>query len=216
MVKYKSVESHWQLLVCQGIASLIIGCIILFLDSVSAQTLVTIISLTLLFLGISDLIHLFIRRRHQEGWGISLLITAFEIIISSALLITNESELFWQMLILATYTFTRGVFDLVFAFKSIKNSTDKFILVFSGICSCVIGLITLNANAFAEKTLFIHLFGTYLMIFGLSNTVYGFHNKNLASDAAKKSKKKSSASSKQSKPSKSSKSTKVKKKGGKK
>lgn len=199
MVKHKSIESHWQLLTCQGVITLIVGWLILFLDKISAQTLIVTVAITLLLLGISDLAHLFIRRRHQEGWGIYLLITAFEVLIGASLLITTESEMFWQMLILATYAFVRGVFDLVFAFKSLRDATDRFIWAASGICGCVIGFVILNSGSFAEETLFVHIFGTYLMIFGLSNLIYGIHNKNLANKADKRYKKKSSASSKSSK-----------------
>ena len=186
MVKNKSFETHWQLFACLGAVSLIVGFLILFLD-ISAQSLVAIAAATLLFLGAIDLVHLFVRRRHQEGWGISLLVTSFEILVGGSLLITTESERFWQILILAAYAFGRGVFDLVFAFKSIKDSTDKFIWAATGVCGCIIGFVILNSGSFAEQTLFAHIFGTYMMIFGLSNFVYGIHNRSIADEDKKSS-----------------------------
>ena len=80
---------------------------------------------------------------------------------------------------------------------------DRVRIVFSsgtsGICGCVIGFVILNASSFVEETLFIHIFGTYLMIFGLSNLIYGIHNKNLAGKAQPSKGPKASKTSKKSK-----------------
>lgn len=183
MVKRNFTESHWQFFIASGAISLLVGWLVLFFDGTSLNNLIVIVAITLLAFGIIDLVHLMVRKRLNEGWGLNLLTTFCDIVFGAALLATLNIEAFWPLLILAAYTFFRGVFELLLAFRVLTDSTDRFIWITCGICGCVLGFVILNAGTAVGDALFVHIFGTYLMIYGLSNLIYGVYNKNrLAND----------------------------------
>lgn len=183
MVKRNFTESHWQFFVASGIISLLVGWFVLFFDGTSLNNLIVIVAITMLAFGIIDLIHLMVRKRLNEGWGLNLLTTFCDIVFGAALLATLNVEAFWPLLILAAYTFFRGIFELLLAFRVLTDSTDRFIWIVCGACGCILGFVILNAGTAVGDALFVHIFGTYLMIYGLSNLIYGVYNKNrLAND----------------------------------
>ena len=54
--------------------------------------------------------------------------------------------------------------------------TDRFIWVLTGISGCIIGIVVVNAGHLGNLP-FIKYFGSYMMIFGISNLIYAIHNK---------------------------------------
>ena len=185
MTKRNFTESHWQFFAAAGIISLLVGWFVLFFDGTSLNNLIVIVAITLLAFGVLDLVHLIIRKRLNEGWSLALLTTFCDVVFGAALLATLNVEAFWPLLILAAYAFFRGVFELLLAFRVLTDSTDRFIWIVCGISGCILGFVILNAGTTVGDALFVHIFGTYLMIYGLSNLIYGVYNKNrLANDKA--------------------------------
>ena len=195
--KKKFIDSHWLVFALQGVISLLFGWYIMFTGRTDLRMLVTVVGVTLLGLGIVELFNVLHRHTHQETWGLNLGIAAIEIAVSLALLMTLDQNVAWHLTIIAAYTLCRGIFEILIGLKSIDDSTDKFIWLVCGICGAILGFVILNSGHFAT-TAFLQFFGTYMMIFGLGNLIYGVHNrdqqreyKRELADKRKKSAKKS-------------------------
>lgn len=178
----KYIESHWLVFVFQGIIGLLFGWFVMFTGTSNVSTLVTIVAVTLLLLGIVDAFNLLYRKRRQHAWGLTVVVAVIEIAVSLALLLTINQNYAWHLAIIAIYTICRGVFDILIGLRSLTDPTDRFMYVVCGMCGVILGFVILNSGQFTETTTFIKFFGTYMMIYGLTNLIYGIHNKNELSE----------------------------------
>lgn len=179
--KLKYIDSHWGIFALQGIIALLFGWFALFTSSNDIQTLVIIAGSVLASLGIVELINLLIRTRTRNTWGLSLLMAVFEIATALSLLFTFEQNVAWHLTVIAIYTITRGIFEIILGLRSIDDLTDKFSWILAGICGCIMGIVIFNAGKMGT-TPFIKYFGSYMMIFGIVNLIYAVHNNEQAKD----------------------------------
>ena len=179
--KLKYIDSHWGIFALQGIIALLFGWFALFTSSNDIQTLVIIAGSVLASLGIVELINLLIRTRTRNTWGLSLLMAVFEIAAALSLLFTFEQNVAWHLTVIAIYTITRGIFEIILGLRSIDDLTDKFSWILAGICGCIMGIVIFNAGKMGT-TPFIKYFGSYMMIFGIVNLIYAVHNNEQAKD----------------------------------
>lgn len=174
--KKKYIDSHWLVFVLQGVIALLFGWYIMFTDQTEIKTLTTIVGITMLCMGVVELCNMIHRTSQKETWGLSLTIAVIEILVALALLGTLGLNPAWQLGILAVYTLCRGIFEILIGLKAIDDTTDKFIWIVCGVCGAILGFVIFNSGHFAVNT-FLQFFGAYMMIFGLSNLIYGVHNK---------------------------------------
>ncbi len=189
--KRKYIESHWLIFAIQGIITFLCGWYIMFSGSQDTVFLVTVVGAMLLALAIVEVFNLLHRERLQNTWGFTLVAVAIQVIAGLLLVCNTDQNMVWAMIVLAAYTFVRGVCELLIAFKSIDDRTDKFIWVLCGICGVVIAFVVLNAGHLPAGT-FVKFFASYLVILGAGNLLYGVHNHNqkLEAKAARKTSKK--------------------------
>ena len=172
------IESHWLVYAFQGLVSLLFGWFVMFTGLTDVSSLVTIVGTTLLCLGIIEVFNLLYRKHFGGSLLISLIMAISEIIIALLILFTLDQNPVWQLVLIAIYTMGRGVLEIFLAFTSITDKTDRFMWAVCGICGSVIGVVILNSGSFVDTTTFIKFFGTYMMIYGITNLIYGVHNKN--------------------------------------
>ena len=184
----KFIESHWLVFAFQGLISLLFGGFVLFTGIKDLRAFATIIGGTLLVLGVIEIFSLFCRKHFGGSLIISLIMVAAEIIIAALLLFFNQKDMTWQLMLVAIYTILRGVLAIIAAFTSMTDKTDRFMWTVCGICGAVIGIVILNAGGFFDKTAFIKFFGTYMMVYGITNLIYGVHNRNELKEEAHKRK----------------------------
>jgi len=94
------------------------------------------------------------------------------------LLFTQDYNMAWALTILAIYTIGRGVLEILLAFTAIADKTDRFMWLTCGICGAIIGVVILNSGGFSDQTTFVRFFSAYMMIYGVTNLIYGVHNRN--------------------------------------
>lgn len=191
-IKRKYIDSHWLIFVVQGLIALLCGWYIMFVNGQDTISLVIMVGVMLLALGIVEVVNILQRERAQATWGISLAAAVVEIAIGLLLVFTSQQDLVWHMIVLAIYTFTRGLCELMLAFRSIDDRTDKFIWGFCGICGIILSFVVLNSGHLAAGT-FVKVFASYLVILGVGNLLYGVHNRDqeLEAKSASRSSKKS-------------------------
>lgn len=180
-VKKSYIDSHWLVFIFQGLISLLFGWYIMFTPNTDMTTLITVVGTTLLGLGIIEMFNVIYRSRMQHTWQLNLAIAVIEVCVAFLLLFTVHLGTAFQLIVIASYTLARGIFEILIGLKSIDDSTDKFIWLVCGICGAVLGFVVFNSGHFST-TAFLQFFGTYMMIFGVSNLIYGVHNRDQAKE----------------------------------
>ena len=183
--KRKYVDSHWLIFAFEGAVALLFGWFALFTNLNDTNALVSIVGSMLLGLGIIELFNLLRRAHLNETWGFTLVSALFEVGIAFTLLFTSGHEQVWHLALIAGYTVIRGVFEVLIGLRAIDDITDKFIWVLTGICGVVMGFVILNSGNIAvlnNAPTFIKFFGSYMIIYGLANLIYGVHNHDQAKE----------------------------------
>lgn len=175
-IKRRYIDSHWLIFAAEGVIALLCGWYVMFANGQDTIALVVTVGVMLLALGIMEIVNVIHRERAQVTWGISLAAAVVEIAIGLLLLFTSQQNLVWHMIVLAVYTFVRGACELLLAFRSIDDRTDKFIWGLCGVCGVILGFVILNSGHLAAGT-FVKVFASYLVILGVGNLLYGVHNR---------------------------------------
>ncbi|MBR2997133.1 DUF308 domain-containing protein [Candidatus Saccharibacteria bacterium] len=175
-IQRKYIDSHWLVFGIEGVVALIFGWFVLFSNSQDATFLIATVSCMLLILGLIELFNVLHREHFRRTWGFSAVIAVFELITALALFTSLTQNPAIAMIILSVYALVRGVFEILIAARSIDDLTDRFIWLVCGICGIIFAFIVFNSGHFTPGT-FVKFFGSYLMVIGLSNLIYGVHNR---------------------------------------
>lgn len=174
--KRKYIDSHWLVFIIQGILAMLFGVFMTFTGIENARSLVVATSIFMLCFGVIELGNLLRRTHLKETWGLSLAIATIEVCVGLGLLFTIDQNIAWSLAIIAIYTIARGVLEIFIGLKSVDDRTDKAIWTICGVCGSILGFVILNSGG-ANTTSFLRAFGVYMIIFGLSSLIYGFHNR---------------------------------------
>ena len=172
------IETHWLFYAFQGVASILFGAFLLFTNITVIHSLTAIIGASLLCLGVIEIFSLLYRRHYGKSLTLSLILSVSEVVIAFMLLFTQDYNMAWALTILAIYTIGRGVLEILLAFTAITDKTDRFMWLTCGICGAIIGVVILNSGGFSDQTTFVRFFSAYMMIYGVTNLIYGVHNRN--------------------------------------
>ena len=175
-IKRKYIDSHWLIFALQGVLALLFGWYALFTNLNSLEAIIVIAGTVLLGLGIIEMLNLLTRTHLKETWGLSLLMAVLEIATAFTMLFAKDQNAIWHLVIIGLYTITRGILEIFIGLGSVDDLTDRFIWVLTGISGCIIGIVVVNAGHLGNLP-FIKYFGSYMMIFGISNLIYAIHNK---------------------------------------
>lgn len=175
-INRRYIDRHWLVFVIRGILALIFGWIALFGGINNLPLFISTVSLALLFIGVVDSASALYNTTKKHGWFNSVIDAAIDIVAALALLACSNQNLAYSLIIISAYTVISGVVDIVHGFISTVDPTDRFIRIISGICGSVMGFVILNAGNF-EITDFIRFFGAYLLIVGVTSSIYGIHNR---------------------------------------
>ena len=180
--KRKYIESHWGVFVLKGIVSLFAGFYMMFTHRQDVNFLIQVVGWTMLALAIIEVINVAHRSSRQRNWGFPLGLGVVEMAISVALLYTvNPNATLAELLplrlsMLAAYVLAASIITVVTGFQSFDNLTDRFMWVVNGMLGCVLGFVIFNAGNISDVA-HIMLFGTYLLINGLTDLFFGIHSK---------------------------------------
>ncbi len=180
--KRKFIESHWLFFAAKGVISILAGLYLMLTPIQDATYLIQVVGWTMLGLAVIEIANVIHRGRRQHNIGFPLFLGLLEGAISVALLYTVNGNadlatlLPIRISILAGYVLFASVVTVIMGFSSFENMTDRFMWVINGMLGCVIGFV-IFAGASLGDVAHIMLFGTYLMINGLTDLFYGIHSK---------------------------------------
>ena len=178
--KRKFIESHWLTFAIKGIISLIAGLCIMLTGRDSVSGLTWIVGMTMVGLAIIELTNCVHRKRRNHNIGFALFLGLLEMWIAIALLVANipgiaENDLIvLRVSLLSGYVLFASVVTIVMGFKGFDNMTDRFMWIVNGMLGCVLALVMFNGTSILTP---LKLFGTYLMINGLTDLFFGIHSK---------------------------------------
>ena len=171
-INRKYIDSHWLVFVVKGIVALLFGWLALFSMNRTFTFMVTLVGMFLLSLAVIEFVNAIYRAKTNSGWAISLFLALIDAIVAVTLLFTLKLDTTWHLVIIAAYTFLRGIGEIVDSFRTTTDPTDRFTWILGGMCGTIMGLVIFNSGEF-----FIRFFGAYLIILGVCSLVYGVHNR---------------------------------------
>ena len=188
--KQRYVESHWLVFIFKGIIAFLAGAYIMFTPGDNVPQLVTIIGSVLIGLAVVEIGNMLYRRIRQRRWGIPLVVAIFEAAVGITMILASNESHVVHIALLAGYALVRGVTNIIIGFVSFENLTDRFLWVTSGMVGSIIAFIIFADPGISEFT-FIMIFGTFLMVLGLTDIFFGIHSRDQlkALKSGKKSKK---------------------------
>jgi len=180
--KRKYIESHWGVFFLKGIVSLLAGFYMMFTTRQNVDFLIQVIGWTMFALAVVEILNVTHRGRRQNNLGFSLTLSIIEIAISVALLFTvgpntdPSGLLAVRLSLLAIYVLSTSVITIIMGFKSFNNLTDRFMWVVNGMLGCVLGFVLYPSGDISDIA-HVMVFGTYLLVNGLTDLFYGIHSK---------------------------------------
>ena len=177
----KFIESHWLTFATKGAISVVAGLCLMLATGGDTETLIQIVGWTMVGLGVIELINMAHRSHKQANWGFPLFLGLLEIAIAASLLVTaipgvGASELIWlRIIILSGYVLFASVVTIMLGFTSFSNMTDRFMWIVNGMLGAVLAFV-LFAGSGLSITMHIELFGTYLLINGITDLFFGVHS----------------------------------------
>lgn len=175
-INRKYIDKHWIVFIIRSLLAGAFGILLLFDGAEQVNNVVTEISVFLLMMGIVDSASALYNSNKKRGWINSVIDAVVDIVAAIALLFFAKSDLTASVMVLSIYTIISGIIDLFHGFVSTVDPTDRFIRVLAGVFGCVIGVAILNAGKF-EITTFARFFGAYMLIVGVTSSIYGVHNR---------------------------------------
>ncbi len=175
-IKRKYIDSHWLVFIFQGIVALVFGCLTLFTSSSSPNTLVPIIGMSLLSLAVVEFANSIYRSHNREGWLVSTGVAIFDAVFGVLLLYTLNQTMTMQLVLLSLYTLLRGIFEIIIAFRTTVDPTDRFIWGICGVTGIVFAIVIFNSGHLPNVD-FVRFFGAYMLILGVSSLIYSIHNR---------------------------------------
>lgn len=196
IINPRHIDSHWLLFLGKGAIALIFGWLMLFGVGMDMLTSIALCGVFLLCFSIIEFINSLYRAHMRFGWAITVLLALLDTVAAFVLILNNTDVTTIAILTLAVYTIGRGIAEILIGIRIDDDSTDRFIWIITGICGAVMGLVILNCGQLTDTSTFIRFFGSYIFVSGITNLIYGIHNRDqkltsLAEKAEKRSARKS-------------------------
>jgi len=180
----KFIESHWLTFALKGAISIVAGLCLMFAPTGdnSISLLTQIAGWTMFGLAFIEVANVIYRQSRSHNWGFPLVLGIIELTIAIALLWTFNpgmptEDLVWvRIILLASYVLFASVVTVVMGFMSFSNMTDRFMWVVNGMLGAIVSFVMFGGTELGTGA-HIQLFGTYLMINGITDLFFGVHSK---------------------------------------
>jgi uncharacterized membrane protein HdeD (DUF308 family) len=180
--KRKFIESHWLTFAVKGGVSLIAGLCMMLTAKADIGYLTTIVGLALIFLGATETVNAIHRIHHRQNWSFPFGLGLIEFLIAICVLFTvnpnlSPEQLIWlRIILLSSYILFASVLTIIMGFMNYKNLTDRYLWIVNGMIGCILAFVMFADNGLSVTT-HIKLFGTYLLVNGLTDFFFGIHSK---------------------------------------
>lgn len=180
--KQKYIESHWLIFAIKGLIALVPGFFMMLSASSDIAFLTECIGWVMFALGVIEIFNIVYRHRRQYNWGFCLLVAVAECLVAFSLLFSvypslDANALIWlRIAILAGFTLLSSIMFIAIGLTSFKNLTDRYMWVVQGVIGAILAFVIFADNGLSPLT-HVKLFGTFLMIHGLTDFLFGIHSR---------------------------------------
>lgn len=180
--KRKFIESHWLTFAVKGAVSLIAGLCMMITPNADIGFLTTVVGLSLIFLGVTETVNAIHRIHHHQNWSFPFGLGLIEFLIAICVLFTinpnlSPEQLIWlRIILLSSYILFASVLTIIMGFMNFKNETDRYLWIVNGMIGCILAFVMFADNGLSVTT-HIKLFGTYLLVNGLTDLFFGIHSR---------------------------------------
>jgi len=167
----------------KGAISVVAGLCLMFAPKNDLSLMTQIVGWTMFCLAFIEIANVVYRTRRSHNWGFPLVLGVIELFIAVALLYTidpgmkSADDLTWlRITYLSAYVVFASIVTIVMGFASFNNMTDRFMWIVNGMIGSILAFMMFggtNLGAVAH----IEMFGTYLMVNGLTDLFFGIHSK---------------------------------------
>lgn len=173
----------------KGAVSVVAGLCLMFSRNQDTHYLTQILGWTMFGLALVELANVVYRKKRSHNWGFPLFLGFLELAISVALLytvdpnMTDESLVALRIAILAGYVAFASIVTIAMGFVSFNNMTDRFMWIVNGAIGAVLAFLMLGGATSGSESVGaffntkVLVFGTYLMVNGLTDLFFGVHSK---------------------------------------
>ena len=178
----KYIESHWLVFAVKGGIALIAGLLLTLSNKSDTTYLAKMVGFAMAGLGVMEIFNTINRKRLEHNWGMSLAIGVVELIIAICMLFTLNTGLHegWNVLtrisLLSFYMLASSVLSIAIGFTCFKDDTDKFMWIVEGMVGAILAFVALGGSGLSDNT-HIKMFGTYLLVRGLVELIFGVHSR---------------------------------------
>lgn len=170
------IDDHWLTFIAKGAIAALFGWIFLFNSGENSHQMLSIAGFFLLTFSVIEFFNALYRARNKYGWLASVLIAMFDSIAAIIILFTLNEAITASFITISAYAFLRGIVEIILGFRILDDSTDRFIWILTGICGTIMGIVIFNSGHL-EGSAYIRFFGAYILVLGISNLIYGVHNR---------------------------------------
>ncbi|MBR3164366.1 DUF308 domain-containing protein [Candidatus Saccharibacteria bacterium] len=180
-LKSKYIESHWLVFAIKGAFAAVAGLCIAITNNTDSKLLAQIVAWTMFGLAFVEVANVVRRKRFQHNWGFPLAVGIIQLFVSIMLLYTIDPSVvadhnaFARFPILSAYTIYASIMSIVIGFSSFENITDRITWLIEGIIGSIIGVV-MFAHGALDSTFPLSLFGTYLIVKGITDLMFGVHS----------------------------------------
>lgn len=178
----KYIESHWLVFAVKGAISLVAGLLLALTNKTDTTYLAKMVGFAMAGLGIIEIFNTINRKRLEHNWGMSLAIGIVEFIVAICMLFTINTGQHegWNILVriplLSFYMLAAATLSIAMGFTCFKDDTDKFMWIVEGIVGAILAFVALGGSGLSDNT-HIKMFGTYLLVRGLVELIFGVHSR---------------------------------------
>ncbi len=191
----KFIESHWLTFALKGAISIVAGLCLMFAPTGdnSISLLTQIAGWTMFGLAFIEVANVIYRQSRSHNWGFPLALGIIELSIAIGLLWTfnpgmpTKELVGVRIIMLAGYVLFASVVTIVMGFMSFSNMTDRFMWIVNGMLGAIVSFVMFGGTELGQGA-HIQLFGTYLMVNGITDLFFGVHSRDeiLTAKAARK------------------------------
>jgi uncharacterized membrane protein HdeD (DUF308 family) len=174
----EAYSGSWWAAVLRGLLALVIGIFLIFQTGDTTKVLTQIFGIFAIIDGILIGIMAILGRKDIEKSWIVFLKGVIGFAIGLVLLFAPMPSLTVIIFLIALWLLVGGIIDLVQAWKYRKEEEGTWLLVAAGVIALLFGWILLrNPGEVTEFVLV--LMGVFLVILGITETIFGFHIKGM-------------------------------------
>lgn len=199
--KRKFIESHWLTFALKGVISIVAGLCLMYTPNNDIQALSQILGWSMFSLACVEIANVIYRKICSHNWTFPFFLGAIELAIAATILcfsdpsvaLSDAIEL--RIAILSGYVLFASVTTIIMGFLNFRNETNRFMWVINGMIGCVLAFMMFggtNLGLIAHIT----MFGTYLLVNGITDLFYGIHSKDECDELAAETVKRKKASRK--------------------